>query len=54
MLVSVNNTAIGVDDDVKPVGSVLEAAKLAGYKTGLVAISRITHATPACYAAHVA
>lgn len=62
--------AIGVDDNVQPVGSILEAAKLQGLKTGLVATSRITHATPACeysyfpwyvhllifqgYAAHVA
>ncbi len=31
----------------------LEAAAEAGYKTGLVATSRITHATPASFAAHV-
>ncbi|EHK96522.1 Alkaline phosphatase-like protein [Glarea lozoyensis ATCC 20868] len=48
------NAAIGVDDNVQPVGSILEAAKLEGFKTGLIATSRITHATPACYAAHVA
>lgn len=40
--------AISVDDDGKPVASVLEAAHLGGFKTGLVATSRITHATPAC------
>jgi len=42
------NAAIGVDDDVQPVGSILEAAHLQGFKTGLIATSRITHATPAC------
>jgi alkaline phosphatase len=37
----------------KPVASVLEAARLMGKGTGLVATSRISHATPAGYAAHV-
>ena len=36
-----------------PIASVLEAAKLAGKSTGLVATSRITHATPAAYASHI-
>lgn len=36
-----------------PVASVLEAAKLAGKATGLVATSRITHATPAAFACHI-
>lgn len=36
-----------------PVASVLEAAKLAGKATGLVATSRITHATPAAFASHI-
>ncbi|KAF3037072.1 hypothetical protein E8E12_003424 [Didymella heteroderae] len=48
------NNAIAVDDDGQPVGSILEAAKLEGFKTGLVVTSTINHATPACYAAHVA
>ncbi|WQF78423.1 Putative alkaline phosphatase, alkaline-phosphatase-like, core domain superfamily [Colletotrichum destructivum] len=48
------NNAIGVDPAGQPVGSILEAAKLAGMKTGLVVTSTINHATPACYAAHVA
>lgn len=47
-------TAIGVNDDGQPVGSILEAAKMEGFKTGLVVTSTINHATPACYAAHVA
>ncbi len=36
-----------------PIASVLEGAKLEGKATGLVATSRITHATPAAYAAHI-
>ncbi|KAK9474637.1 alkaline-phosphatase-like protein [Dipodascopsis tothii] len=47
------NGAIGVDDEVRPCGTVLEAAKLAGYTTGMVVTSRITHASPAGFAAHV-
>lgn len=45
--------AIGVDDDGEPVGSILEAAHINGLKTGMIVTSRITHATPACYSAHV-
>ena len=38
----------------KPLGSVLEGAKLMkGKATGLISTSRITHATPASYAAHI-
>ncbi|KXJ92331.1 alkaline phosphatase [Microdochium bolleyi] len=48
------NNAIAVDDNGQPVGSILEAAKLKGLSTGLVVTSTINHATPACYAAHVA
>ncbi|KAJ1956788.1 vacuolar alkaline phosphatase, partial [Dipsacomyces acuminosporus] len=47
------NGAIGVDNDEKPCGTVLEAAKLKGYTTALVTTSRITHATPASFASHV-
>ena len=36
-----------------PVANVLEAAKLAGKATGVVATSRITHATPAAFYTHV-
>lgn len=36
----------------KPVASVLEAARLRGLSTGLIATSRITHATPAGFSAH--
>jgi alkaline phosphatase len=47
------NGAIGVDPYKIPCGTVLEAAKLQGYFTGLVATSRITHATPASFSSHV-
>jgi len=47
------NGAIGVDTLQNPVGTVLEAAQSRGMRTGLVATSRITHATPATFAAHV-
>ena len=36
-----------------PVASVLEAAKLDGKATGLVATSRVSHATPAGFACHI-
>ncbi|KAJ2658100.1 vacuolar alkaline phosphatase [Coemansia sp. RSA 1200] len=48
------NGAIGVDEGGRPCGTVLEAARLRGYLTGLVTTARITHATPAAFAAHVA
>jgi alkaline phosphatase len=47
------NGAIAVLDDHSPCGTVLEAAKKAGYMTGLVVTTRITDATPACFASHV-
>lgn len=46
------NGAISVLPDHTPCGTVLEAAKKAGYLTGLVVTTRITDATPACFAAH--
>jgi alkaline phosphatase len=46
------NGAIGMTPEVKPCGTVLEAAKLAGYMTGLVVTTRVTDATPASFAAH--
>ena len=51
--VKTSNGALGVNADSVPVGSVMEAAKLAGYLTGLVATSTITHATPAAFFSHV-
>ena len=47
------NGAISVLPDHSACGTVLEAAKRAGYMTGLVVTTRITDATPACFAAHV-
>jgi len=47
------NTAISMLPDFEPCGTVLEAAKRAGYMTGLVVTTDITDATPACFASHV-
>ncbi|KAI5867920.1 alkaline phosphatase-like protein [Durotheca rogersii] len=47
------NGAISTLPDFTPCGTVLEAAKKAGYKTGLVVTTDITDATPACFASHV-
>lgn len=47
------NGAIAMLPDHTPCGTVMEAAKRAGYLTGLVVTTRITDATPACFAAHV-
>jgi alkaline phosphatase len=47
------NGAISVLPDHSPCGTVLEAAKRKGYMTGLVVTTRITDATPACFASHV-
>uniref|UniRef100_A0A1D1YJG2 Alkaline phosphatase n=1 Tax=Anthurium amnicola TaxID=1678845 RepID=A0A1D1YJG2_9ARAE len=47
------NGAIGVNPEEVPCGTVLESAKHLGFVTGLVVTSRITHATPATFSAHV-
>lgn len=47
------NGAVSMLPDFRPCGSVLEAAKRAGYMTGLVVTTDITDATPACFASHV-
>lgn len=47
------NAYIGVDDAKVACGTVLEAAKQKDYNTALVTTSRVTHATPASYAAHI-
>lgn len=47
------NGAIAVDTSRQPVATLLEAAEQRGMATGLVATSRITHATPAAFSAHV-
>lgn len=43
---------IGLDDQGNVVETVLEQAKKAGKATGLVSDTRLTHATPASFAAH--
>lgn len=47
------NGAIGVDTLRRPAGTVLQGARDRGMWTGLVTTTRLTHATPAAYAAHV-
>lgn len=47
------NGAIGVDKDSIPHETIMETAKKRGLATGIVVTSSITHATPACYYAHV-
>ncbi|ORE08006.1 alkaline phosphatase-like protein [Rhizopus microsporus var. microsporus] len=48
------NGAVGVDPHKNPCGTILESAKhTQGMLTALVATSRITHATPASFSAHV-
>ncbi|MBU5351910.1 alkaline phosphatase [Paenibacillus barcinonensis] len=49
------NAAVGVTNEnvSVPLASIIEAAKLAGKATGLVSTTRLTHATPAAFAAHV-
>ncbi len=43
---------IGADKDGNPVETVLEKAIKAGKSTGLISDTRLTHATPAAFAAH--
>ena len=43
---------IGLNADGDPVETILEKAKRAGKATGLVSDTRLTHATPAAFAAH--
>jgi len=51
--IKTNNRMIGLDPAGRPVANLLEAAQSRGLATGLVVTSRITHATPAGFAAHV-
>lgn len=46
------NGAIGVNEDTVAIKTILEMAAQDDYKTGLIATSSITHATPACFYAH--
>eukprot|EP01080_Neovahlkampfia_damariscottae_P003797 gene3797-6958_t len=47
------NNVVGLDRNMKPVITMLEAAKKKGLKTGIVVTSRVTHATPAAFSSHV-
>ncbi|KAI8920746.1 alkaline-phosphatase-like protein [Powellomyces hirtus] len=47
------NAGIGVTFDNQNCPTILEAAKRSGLRTGLVTTTRVTHATPAGFAAHV-
>eukprot|EP01113_Clastostelium_recurvatum_P012350 TRINITY_DN16412_c0_g1_i4.p1 TRINITY_DN16412_c0_g1~~TRINITY_DN16412_c0_g1_i4.p1 ORF type:complete len:531 (-),score=66.22 TRINITY_DN16412_c0_g1_i4:20-1537(-) len=48
------NTAVGVDANQKPCGTILQAARDKGMKTGVVVTKSITDATPASFLAHAA
>ncbi len=47
------NLGIGVDHNGHAMPTIMEVAKLAGMKIGVVVTSRITHATPAAFTSHV-
>ncbi|MFQ6088816.1 MAG: alkaline phosphatase [Candidatus Methanofastidiosia archaeon] len=47
-----NNNMISMSSDGTPLKTILELAKEKGKSTGLVTTTRITHATPAAFAAH--
>lgn len=48
-----DNGVIAMTPDKTALKTILEQAEEAGYRTGLVTTTRITHATPAAFAAHV-
>ncbi|AWV99198.1 alkaline phosphatase [Arcticibacterium luteifluviistationis] len=47
------NGAIGVDADTLSIPTIVEELDAINFKTGLISLSTITHATPACFYAHV-
>ena len=47
------NGAIGVNADTVSIPNIVEILSKSGWKTGLISTSSITHATPACFFAHV-
>ncbi len=51
--IQARNGAIAVDPKGKPAKTCLEDARDSGRRTGLVTTTRLTHATPACFASHV-
>jgi len=50
--INTNNGHIGTTPNKTACGTILEGARALGYNTGLVSTTRITHATPASFAAH--
>ena len=50
--VKTDNRFLGLDPARRPVRTLGEAAKEAGWRVGYVTTTRITHATPACFYAH--
>ena len=50
--VKTNNGVVGMDAAGKDVVTLVEAAEAAGMATGLATTTRLTHATPASFAAH--
>ncbi|NJM15498.1 MAG: hypothetical protein HC896_09100 [Bacteroidales bacterium] len=47
------NGSIGVAPDTLPAENITEMLSKKGYNTGVVSTSSVTHATPACFYAHV-
>ncbi len=47
------NGRVGIDLDGLPVQNLVELAKSYGLATGIVTTTRLSHATPACFTAHV-
>ena len=47
------NRAISVSTDTIPLPTILEYLEKQNYRTGLISLTSITHATPACFYAHV-
>ena len=47
------NGAIGVNVDSLPIPNIVEILSKKNYNTGVISTSAITHATPACFYAHV-
>ena len=49
-----NNDVVAVTPEGRPCATLLEAAKMEGFMTGVITNTRITHASPASFTAHVA
>jgi len=51
--VATNNMVVGLDVGGNPAENLLERAHERGLRTGIVTTTTLTHATPACFSAHV-